>query len=246
MEGAFDQIALGGSNCLGAAQRPIFQRVGVFTDHPFARAGRIQQHGVKLFRQGGAEDACVKMGEGDIADAAAADIGVQHLDAARRKFVGEDGAAVAHARRYLRGFRAGRGRHIHHPQRIGRGVKQRADRQHRARFLNVKQPAQMLRHAAQRQTLIVALNPEAFRAPGHRRQPPAIVSRLGEEIRYADFERVDADSATQRLLADGDKALQLGVIGQRGAHQVKKVRGEKIGHGQVPVETLRSKTGAAV
>ncbi len=68
----------------------------------------------KRFRQGGAKHAAVEVGQGNIADAAAADIGMQHFHAAGGKFVGEDRALIAHPRGNLRGFGAGRRGHIHH------------------------------------------------------------------------------------------------------------------------------------
>ena len=103
----------------------------------------------------------------------------------------------------------------------------------------------MLRHAAERQALVVSLNPEAFRAPGHRRQTPAIARRLSEKIGDADFKRIDADRAAQRLLADGDKALQFSIVGQGVAHQIKEVRGEKVGHGRFQIG-IEVKNRAAV
>ncbi|VFS80837.1 Uncharacterised protein [Salmonella enterica subsp. enterica] len=76
-----------------------------------------------------------------IGDSTSADISVQNFDAAGRKFVGQNGAAVPHAGSDLRGFGARRRCHIHDPLRMIIIGEQGRDRQHRTGLLNVKQAA---------------------------------------------------------------------------------------------------------
>ena len=250
MEGAVDQIALRFRNRDGALQRPVAQRIRIFTDHAFAGAGRIQQNGIEHLRQRRAKHASIEMGQRGVADAAAAEVRMQHFYPAGGIFVSQNQALIFHQRRHLRGFGTGRGRYVHHPIRLRLGGEQRADRQHRAGFLNVKQPAEVFRHAAERQRFVAffALNPEAFGAPGNRRQAPAVAGRLMQKIRHADFQRIDAQAATQRLLADGEKSLQALLIGQRLPHQIKEGFREAgsglLGHDRVPV--VAEKTGREV
>ena len=143
VEGAVDKLALGGGDLQVAGNGPVLQRIGIFSHHPFAGARGVQQDRIKGFRQGGAKHAAIEMGERHVTDPAAADVRVQHLNAAGRKLIGEDCALVVHPRGDLGGFGAGGGRHIHHPGGHIAIGKQRSNRQHGTRFLNIKEPAQM-------------------------------------------------------------------------------------------------------
>ncbi|SAJ32463.1 Uncharacterised protein [Enterobacter cloacae] len=95
---------------------------------------------------------------------------MQDFNPAGGKFVGEDRAAVVHPGGNLRGFRARRRRDIHNPLRLVPVGKQRSNRQHGAGFLNIKQPAQVLGGAAERQALLVIpFDPETLFTPRHWR-----------------------------------------------------------------------------
>ncbi len=95
MEGAVDKLALSGGDIEIALRRPVFQRVGVFTYNPFAGAGGVKQDGIEGFGQGRAKNPAVEVGQSDVADAAAADVGMQHLHPAGGEFIGENAARVA-------------------------------------------------------------------------------------------------------------------------------------------------------
>ena len=138
MKGAVNELTLGGGNLLITFRRPVFQRVGIFTHYSFARAGGVEQNGIKAFGQRGAEDAPVEVGEGNVINAAAADIGVQHFHPAGRKFVGQDRSVVAHPGGYLCGLGTRRSGDVHHSLGHFTIGEQRRHRQHRARFLNIK------------------------------------------------------------------------------------------------------------
>ncbi|MNC45997.1 hypothetical protein D3C75_949920 [compost metagenome] len=81
------------------------------------------------------------MGQRRIFDAAAADVGMQHLDPAGRIFIGDNAALIAHQRGDLGGFGTRRGGDIQHPARGFTPGKQGAHRQHGTGFLNVEQAA---------------------------------------------------------------------------------------------------------
>ena len=223
MEGAVDKLALGGGDLQVAGNGPVFQRIGIFSHHPFAGAGGVQQDRIESFRQGGAKHAAIEMGERHVADPAAADIRVQHLNAAGGELVGEDRALVVHPRGDLGGFGAGGGRHVHHPGGHIAIGKQRSNRQHGARFLNIKEPAQMFCGTAQRQRLfVVTLDPESLFAPRHRGELPAVGGDKRKEIGHADFQGVDAQAAAQRALAGSDKRIKRERVRQSLAHLCQK------------------------
>ncbi len=218
MKSTVEQIALGRGDLFGARQRPVFQRICIFADHSFAGAGRVQQDGVELFRQRWPEDPRVKVRQRTVADAAAADISVQHFYPAGGEFVCQDNALIAHPRRNLGGFRTRCRCHIHHGADLWLGVKQGGYRQHGAGFLDVKQAAEMFSHAAQRQALIFPADPESLFAPRHRRQLPVITRRLAQKIGHADLQGIDANTAAQGLLTVSDELREARLIGQALTH----------------------------
>ena len=136
------------------------------------------------------------MGQGNIADAAAADIGMQDFNPAGGKLIGEDPARISHARGDLRGFGTRCSGDIHDPLWHVAIGKQRRNRQHRTGFLDIKQAAEMFGGAAQRQgVLIIAFDPKALFAPGDRRQLPAIGRYPLQKAGDGNFQRIHAQAA---------------------------------------------------
>ena len=76
MKCAVEQFALGGGNLKITVDGPVFQRIGIFTHHAFARAGSVQQNGIEHFWHCRTKHAAIKMCERNITDATAADIGM--------------------------------------------------------------------------------------------------------------------------------------------------------------------------
>ena len=130
MESAVDKLALGGGDVEVALRRPVFQRVRIFAYHPFAGAGGIKQNGVEGFGQCRAEHPAVEMGQGDVADAAAADVGMQHLHPAGGELIRQDAARIAHPGGDLGGFRPRSGSNVHDSFRLRVIGEQGGDRQH--------------------------------------------------------------------------------------------------------------------
>ena len=121
---------------------------------------------------------------------------MQHLHPAGGELIGQNAARVTHSGGNLGGLRPRRGGNIHHPFRLRVIGEQSGDRQHRAGFLNIEQPAEMFGGAAQRQGIVaVPLDPESLFTPGDRRQLPAIRGDQREKIGHTDFQRVDANTA---------------------------------------------------
>ena len=196
MKCAVDELPLSFGDLLITLRRPVFQRIGIFAHHPLAGAGGIQQDGVKAFRQRGAKHPTIEVGQGDVADAAAADIGMQDFNPTGGKLVGENPALISHARSNLCSFGTRGGGHIHDPLRHVAIGKQRRNRQHRTGFLDVKQAAEMFGGAAQRQgVLIIAFDPKALFAPRDWRQLPAIGRDLLQKVGDGNFQRIHAQAA---------------------------------------------------
>ena len=196
MEGAVDKLALSGGDVEVALRRPVFQRVGVFTYNPFAGARGVKQDGIEGFGQGRAKNPAVEVGQSDVADAAAADVSMQHLHPAGGEFIGENAARVAHSGCNLGGFRSRGGGNVHHPFGLPVIGEQGGDRQHRTGFLNIEQSAEMFGGTAQRQRVVIlSLDPESLCAPGHRRELPAVGGNQREEIIDANLQRIDANTA---------------------------------------------------
>ncbi len=130
MKGTVDQLALGVGDLQIAGNGPVFQGIGIFAHHAFTRAGRVQQDGIKDFRQRRAEYPTIEVGQGHVADPAAADVGMQYLHSAGGEFVGEDRPGVIHPRGNLGGFRPGGGGNVHYPLRLVAVGEEGANRQH--------------------------------------------------------------------------------------------------------------------
>ncbi len=104
MEGAVDKLALSGGDVEVALRRPVFQRVGVFTYNP-SPEGASSRMASKVSGKA-AKNPAVEVGQSDVADAAAADVSMQHLHPAGGEFIGENAARVAHSGCNLGGFRS--------------------------------------------------------------------------------------------------------------------------------------------
>lgn len=105
MEGAVDKLALSGGDVEVALRRPVFSASASLRTTLRRSKGR-QAGWHRRFRARPRQNPAVEVGQSDVADAAAADVSMQHLHPAGGEFIGENAARVAHSGCNLGGFRS--------------------------------------------------------------------------------------------------------------------------------------------
>ncbi len=178
MEGAVDKLALSGGDVEVALRRPVSARRRLYVQ-PLRRSRGRQAGWHRRFRARPRQKPGRRSRSSDVADAAAADVGMQHLHPAGGEFIGENAARVAHSGCEF-GWFSNPGAAATSITRSGcrLSAKQGGDRQHRTGFLNIEQPAEMFGGTAQRQRVVI-LSLES-RIPLRTRAPARAASRRGD------------------------------------------------------------------
>ena len=109
---------------------------GLLAEHPLARAGRIDEHPVKLAGHGGGQAGRVLVGNDGVRHAHPLQILAQNFRAGRDKFICQQQAPALQSRCQLACLAAGRGAEVGHPH-TGLHIQQRR-RGGRAGFLGVE------------------------------------------------------------------------------------------------------------
>ena len=117
---------------------PLRNGVCVLAEHALARAGRIDEHFVKIRGQPGGEGCGVRTDDGAVGNAQPLDVLREDARAVVDVLVGDEHALSPHRARELRRLAAGRGAQIEHPFPRLRAQKGRGA--HGGGLLRIKEP----------------------------------------------------------------------------------------------------------
>jgi hypothetical protein len=204
---------------------PLPDRVRVFAEHAFPRAGGVDEDAVEIAGEPRGESVGRFVQHEGVFHPEPFQVDHQGLDARRMDFIRHQETPVAHALGQVRRLAAGGGAQVEHA--LPRLRVEEGRRGHGAGLLQVIEPGGVVGMLARLGGLVAV---EAFRTPWHRVRRQAEAAR---QLHGGDLQRVDPEAVGAPFAVAGHKGGEFRRAQER-AHAAKK------GFGQLRVHQYRS------